>query len=203
MSRHALLGTGGCYLIAAIVAVVLAPSRLMAVRPYRPSDAELARYPIIVIARWNKGLVQQANGERQTELLVERVIKGPIEPGTHRIILGFGICWPRKDGGPIECILPSSETSGDVEEVTESNIWLLQRARSADPDDAERYLKLDTYRGVQPLSRQAEFEKLGVNQRVVPCVLATLFVLITAATTMWWRRQAPHRHSKAPGPNNG
>ncbi len=123
------------------------------------SDEALARLPIIVVGRWNKapfrahqriedhprmGEVETAS-EGHTELVVERVITADIKPGTHKLLLGFRLGWPREDGGPL-MRFTSSEEMGNVEDVAESNLWFLLRKRSWDQADSHNYLALESCR---------------------------------------------------------
>jgi hypothetical protein len=143
------------------------------IAPAHVSDEELARYPVIVVGRWNKAPLRPhirlephpgkgevcTASETHTELVVERVIRGNISPGTHRILLGYRIGWLRPDGGKVIAYW-SSEQWGDVEEVGESNLWFLVPERSWDESDSHTYLMLETCRGVQPLEREGYFRAL-------------------------------------------
>jgi hypothetical protein len=159
---------------AAVSATLLVCGVGRCLSPPASTDEELARHPIIVVGRWNGARLRPHErlepsptvgqhvtaSETHTELIVERVIKGDIQPGTYRILLPFGIGWLRPDGGRVMAYW-SSEKSGDVEEVTEPNLWFLLPARSWDESDRESYLGLATYRGVQPLSKEDYFRELA------------------------------------------
>ena len=64
------------------------------------SDKEFVEYPIIVVAKWNKApLVKHDRvegnvcyeGETHTEILIERIIKGKVALGKHKVLLRWGI----------------------------------------------------------------------------------------------------------------
>jgi hypothetical protein len=195
---------------------MLACSVSRAIAPAFVSDEELAQYPVIVVGRWNKAPLRPhdrlipcpekgendficTDSEIHAELVVERVIKGDISPGTHRILLGFRIGWLRPDGGRVMAYW-STEEMGDVEEVCESNLWFLVPARSWDENDRHSYLMLDTYRGVQPLEREAYFRGLAqiydepqARRPLVTwlwTVAAGVVILLGALLAKrWWRRR--------------
>jgi hypothetical protein len=136
-------------------------------------DEVLAQQPIIVIGKWNKTALTnhslvKGDGplkvlqceEVHTELIVQKVIKGDIKPGTHKILLGFRIGWLRKDGGPVMSFM-SSEMVGDVDDVCDSNLWFLESKKSWDKTDTSTYLALETYRGVQPAVLEGYFNALA------------------------------------------
>src|SRR2546425_11911831 len=90
--------------IVGLAAVFLAalPKRVAAIIPRSVPDEELAQKPIIVVARWPKARFTNHNliehnavyeEEVHTELVVERVIKGDLSPGRHRLLFGWGVSW--------------------------------------------------------------------------------------------------------------
>ena len=137
-----------------------------------------------------------------TEIEIERVIQGDIQPGPHTIMTGFRIGW-FEHGGPVIAFW-STEMIGDVREVTEPNLWFLHYKKSWDPADTKTYLLLDTYRSIQPLDREAHFLSLRSPPEVpgpeeVPSnlspwlpglVLLGIAVLVAYALACfrsWWR----------------
>lgn len=161
-------------------AILAACPEANAIAPCFVSDAELVEKPVIVVARWDKspqvprrkieGNVCVAT-ETHTEIIIERVIKGKVKPGKHAIILGFALflgC-PHEieveDGAEEDDFYPvwsctSTEVFGEAENVTESNIWFLERMRSWDDTDEKEYLALTTYRGVQPMVLESYYAAL-------------------------------------------
>lgn len=175
-------------LLATILAYSHPSSLVSSIPPPYVSDSELASCPVIVVARWNKSPLrahsnvrEKAEGgkelvatESHTELVIERVIKGDIKPGTHKILLGFRIAWAREDGGQVMSYM-STEMMGDVDEVKDSNLWFLAPKRSWDQKDAHTYLALETYRGVQPRALESYFVALNSKnpKRDIPKLLPT------------------------------
>lgn len=153
--------------VAAGIVVLLAVSRAGAIPPPFVSDQSLAESPIIVVAKWNraawddKSLVEGnllKEHELRTQIEIERVIQGDIEPGTHTILVGFAIGW--SDELPVVTSYMSTEMIGDAE-ATKPNLWFLERKRSRIESDTTEYLFLKTYRGVQPLELEPYFTALG------------------------------------------
>jgi hypothetical protein len=124
-----------------------------AIAPQFVSDEELAAYPIVVVGKWEKGPFKanhryEDRGEQKvitaiesfTALNVLRVIKGDVKPGVHMLKRGWGIAWAA-DGGWVTSGT-STELLGDVKNVTQPNIWFLQKARSWDESDKTEYLSV-------------------------------------------------------------
>jgi len=164
----------------ALVLTALTATHAGAIAPPFIPDDELAQKPIIVVGRWNKAPLKERSGdvyreyEIHTALLVERVIAGHIKPGTHKMLLGRLTGWPRDDGGPVMSFT-STEMIGDVEEVADLNLWFLVPKKSWDKTDGTTYLRLDTYRGVQPLQLERYFCALRAQnpKQEVPKLLAS------------------------------
>jgi hypothetical protein len=58
------------------------------------TDEELARMPLIVVARWPRAKrIYHDRGEGHTELIVERVLKGNISPGRQKLLFSSDIGW--------------------------------------------------------------------------------------------------------------
>src|SRR5262245_40441786 len=80
-----------------------------AIAPPYVADDELAAYPIVVVAKWDKAPVRPHHryvGDKQegitkieayTRLNILTVIKGKIEPGQHDLMMNGGITW-QEDG---------------------------------------------------------------------------------------------------------
>jgi hypothetical protein len=137
---------------------------IFAFGPSYISDKELAAYPIIVVARWEKAPFKSHNEigpgpygdwdgveefEGFTNLHILRVIKGDIQPGIRRLMVGWGIGW--QDDGTDIASYTSTELEGDVKNVTKPNIWFLKPAQSWDKSDTTNYISVNNYREVQPL----------------------------------------------------
>ena len=133
------------------------------------SDRTLLQYPIIVVGKWagtpfkDQRRVEEDTEywfELRTDLIIERVIKGDIAPGTYPLLLvGYSRCYWSAKGGVIHTGT-SSEMVGDAP-VQESNLWFLTRRRSWNPKDGQMYLAIEHYRAVQPLSLEPYFKALG------------------------------------------
>ncbi len=158
------------------VSVVVLPSMLLTCVAARASghvsgDA-LVRKPLIVVARCptasaerhdlveNKAVVQ---AEGHTELIVERVIKGDIRPGSYKLLFGWGVEWPDEEALPSDRTL--SHRLGQVADITQPNLWFLSRKRSWDKADPTVYLSLDTYQCVQPVVLETYFAALQDRNR--------------------------------------
>jgi hypothetical protein len=143
-----------------------------AVAPRYLSDEELARFPIVVVAKWEKapftphhksvekeGCEVIVAVEAFTELRVERVIRGDVEPGARTLMVGWGIGWS-KDGTFVNSA-SSTELPGDVEDIKVPCLWFLRRKKSWDEKDPQEYLSIDHYRAIQPLCLENYFAALG------------------------------------------
>ena len=148
--------------------VVLLAVAAFAIAPPHVSYEELAKYPIVVEARWNGEAItdhSEVDGnvrktwELRTEIVVERVVRGDIKPGTHTVLLGWPIAW-EKDGGPVRGY-SSTQVVGPACEVKDCNLWFLRRGRSWDKADPGPYLMLETCQGVQPLVLEPLFSALN------------------------------------------
>ena len=95
-----------------LVVLMMMSSRLAAIAPHIYSDEELAKFPIIVVAKWEKSGFRSHSKESKndqgeavveqwetfTKLNIMRTIKGAgISPGEHELKICFGISW-NKDG---------------------------------------------------------------------------------------------------------
>jgi len=151
--------------------VALRGSSLQAIAPDYRTDEELTRYPIIVVAKWDKAEFEshslvEGNAcmewEAFTELDVQRVIKGDIEPGRHKIMLSYGVGW-FQDGTGLST-RTSTDLPGDVDDVTEPNLWFLDRKRSWDKSDETLYYHVPYYRAIQPRCLEPYFAALGSEE---------------------------------------
>jgi hypothetical protein len=96
--------------------------------------------------------------EVRTELVIDRVIKGNVEPGKHKLLFGFGVTWA-KNGKDVYSGT-STEIPGDVDDVTKPNLWFLSPARSWDSADTTSYLRVRTYRCIQPTTLETYYRTL-------------------------------------------
>jgi hypothetical protein len=164
--------------------------------PYVPvTDEELARMPLIVVARWpNAKRIYHDRGECHTELIVERVLKGNLSPGRYQLLFLSDISW-QPDGtgltsyyGPIRL--------GDEYNVTKPTVWFLSRKRSwNNATDRTLYLSLDSDCGVQPLALEPFYRVLlseTPDQRVSeflnaesPDVVFRALAYINGGATPW------------------
>jgi hypothetical protein len=163
------------------------PSLSRGIAPAFVSDEELARYPIIVVAKWDKAsfrphhrsATDRTNGEiitaieAFTELNILRVIKGPGQPGLTTLKIGGGVGW--STNGDWVNSGTSTELPGDVETVAEPNLWFLKISRSWDQSDTTNYVSLDSYRAIQPLVLENYFVVLptGNPEKEVRALLAS------------------------------
>jgi len=156
--------------MAVLVIAALTATRAIAIAPPYAPDSTLVASPVIVVAKWNgapwkdNSLVQGnqlLEHEVQTEIAIERVIKGDLKPGKHRILVDRGIGWSKKR--PWVMAYWSTQALGDAS-ATEPNLWFLSRKKSRDKTDTHDYLFLGNYRGVQPLSLEPYFEALRAKQ---------------------------------------
>ena len=169
------------------IALCAVPSVSWAIAPPSISDEELARYPIIVVAKWDKTSFRahyrySTNSERgkvitafesYTELNVLRVIKGPMEPGVRMLKIGYGVSW--STNGDQVTSGTSTLLLGEVDTVAEPNLWFLKTSTSWDANDATNYLTLDYYRAIQPLVLEKYFAALpgGKPEAEVRALLAS------------------------------
>lgn len=140
-----------------------------AIGPTYASDRDLAKYPIIVVAKWEKSAFKAhneydkekilVNEELYTRLNVLAVVKGKVQPGQHDLLVNWGIAW-KKDGTEL-----GSGTStwmrGDVDDITKPCLWFLERTRSWDKERQEEYLTVGNFREVQALELKAFFAALA------------------------------------------
>jgi len=165
---------------AALVAALLPVSALAVFPPYYP-DEELVNFPVIVVARWDRGVVSnqsvmEGDHTRRSELHlsldVTRVIKGNIEPGKHTVIMTTQLTWGR-DGRGLETRF-SAWVPPDVDNIATDNLWMLSRQRSCRKDDPTEYLCWKSLRAVQPLALEPYFQALnrGTFNAEAPALLA-------------------------------
>jgi len=140
-------------------------SQAMAVSPPFVSDRSLAEAPFVVVARWDgapfiDASVVKGNWEVQTQIVIERVIKGDINVGKHTILVGYAIGWSKEQ--PWVMSYTSTQMRGDCD-ATKPSLWFLQRKRSMIATDTTNYLFLATYRGIQPLELAPYFKALNTK----------------------------------------
>jgi hypothetical protein len=172
-------------LICALSAVVSPAAWALA--PGYKTDYELSQNPVVVVAQWDRAertphqLIHGNVCERSetfTELNVPRVIKGDVKPGKYRLMYSYGLDW--RDDGTGLSTWTSTDMLGDVENVTQPNLWLLDRARSWDPNDRTEYLDVPHYRAIQPLALEPYFKALlsADRDREVPRLLSSTEPLV-------------------------
>lgn len=153
-----------------------------AMAPSYISDEEFAKYPIIVVARWNKPEFQPHHRqegnvikdiEAFTQLEVVRVIRGDVQPGNNKLKIGWGISWSKN--GEYVTSGTSTELLGDATNISNLNLWFLQRERSWDKRDKTNYLSISHYRSIQPLALEEYFRCLGSKnpEKETPKLLAS------------------------------
>lgn len=166
---------------AAAFALALLPASALAVFPPYYPDEELVNFPIIVVARWDRGPVEdrglvEGDVRKRTEmhltLDVTRVIKGDLAPGKHTILMTTLLTW-RRDGSGLETRF-SSWVPADVGNIAEDNLWLLSRQRSCRQADPAEYPCWNSLRCAQPLILEPYFQALnrGTFSAEVPALLA-------------------------------
>ena len=133
------------------------------------SDPELAKCPLIVVAKWNDASWKNNSRvednivkeyEVATEIEVIRVVQGDVAPGKLTILVGFAIGWSTER--PFVSSYMSTEVAGEAA-ATEDNLWFLSKSRSR--IDSKEYFYLSTHRGVQPLALEPYFKALQ-GQRI-------------------------------------
>lgn len=168
-----------CYFIATLVLAFALGSdhQAHAIAPRHVSDQELAEHPIIVVAKWDKAPAKSHNQYRQhnrlgrvviksevyTSLNVLEVVKGPIKPGNHELMIGWGITW-QTDGTNLRTGT-STDILGDVDDVTKPCLWFLKRTRSWDKTRKSNYLTVSNYREIQPIALREFFIAMGTSDR--------------------------------------
>jgi len=156
--------------LAVVSFLLLSIPRASALAPPYVSDSELAQYPIIVVARWEKSPVTPHNKmdasrdciticEAHTKLRVERVLKGDLKPGVFDMKFDFWCVGWNKDGKQVMSS-SSSMMLGDVDDVTKPTIWFLKKERGWDEKDKTEYLSLSNYREIQPLELEKFYTTL-------------------------------------------
>lgn len=161
-------------------------SEAHAVAPPYVSDEELAAYPIIVVAKWDKAPVKPHHQyvedkdfgqavikiEAYTRLNILAVINGIVKPGEHELMINSGITW--QDDGTYVNSGTSTQLPGDVEDVTKPCLWFLTRTRSWDEKRKDECLTVANYREVQPLELKTLYVALRNRdaQTEVPKLLA-------------------------------
>ena len=129
-----------------LIVLLLATSPLFAIAPRNYTDAELANFPVIVVAQWEKQkkdkasvfrrhckIVKNERGEKiikrfefYTKLKIIRTVKGDeIKPGEYDLKGSFGISW-RLDGTGLESGT-STQILGDVDDLTVPRLWFLKQ----------------------------------------------------------------------------
>ena len=147
---------------------------LLAIARRIHSDEELAQFPIIVVAKWEKagfrshakkpknsrGEAVVEQWETYTKLKIIRTIKGDgVLPGEHELMIGYGISWD-KEGKGLESGT-STQILGDVDDVTVPRIWFLRKDRSWDSKDQNDYLAISNFRCVQDVILEEFFVAVG------------------------------------------
>lgn len=130
-------------------------------------DTELAKYPIIVIGKWEKAKfenksVVEGNVMKKyfvtTKFVIEKVIAGEAEVGKQTVSIGLRIGWEADMDYQVWSYM-STEMPGDAN-ANESNLWFLKRKQFDDGGGIKDYLHLDSYRGIQPKVLEGYFGAL-------------------------------------------
>ncbi len=154
--------------LASVLFVACTGSAHSAIPPSYVSDQQLAKSPIIVVAKWEK---VQRTGERdrdkpfvaQTKLRILRTVKGPkIDQEVIDLKLGWQISW----GNDGEFLNSATSTNllGYVEDVTVPCLWFLDRANVWEPQSPDHELSIDHYRKIQPLELEAYYLALETER---------------------------------------
>jgi hypothetical protein len=178
--RAAALAAGAAAIAAA--QILLCERYADGIAPGHLTDEELARFPLIVVARWNRAPFEahhriEQNALRdydlRTRIEVIRVIRGDLEPGEHTVMLDFGIGW-EETGGQVMSYT-STQLGGDAEEVLKPNLWFLTRKRTWDAADKTEYLHVPHYRAIQPSELEPFYLALRSEdgRREIPKLLAS------------------------------
>lgn len=152
------------------------------------TDAQLSKYPVIVIAKWEKAPFVWNRSpddpaidkiEAFTRLRILEVIRGDVTPGEALIMTGWGIGW-NKEGTELRTHT-SSDLLGDVDDVTKPAIWFFKRKRSWDKSRKEEYLSVTNYREVQPIELKDFYAAMTREDadQVVPTLLSMERTLIS------------------------
>ena len=161
----------------ALCLALLCAGNAVAMAPGYLSDEELAGFPIIVVAQWERAGFEAhheyekredfgtvlVTAETYTKLRIVRVVKGPeLKAGQHDLMAGMGISW-RKDGTRLSSGT-STDLLGDVQDITKPSLWFLKRARSWDKKRPNEYVWVHNYRQIQPLELEEYFLALGSDR---------------------------------------
>jgi hypothetical protein len=172
--------------LAAILAVniLFCPAWVLAIAPNYVSDVELASYPIVVVARWEKaGFNRHAKhtecgqgvleSEAYTRLNILSVLRGTIELGEVDLQINYGISWA--EDGTFVNSGTSTQLVGDVNDITKPCLWFLKRKRSWDEERKDEYLSVSNYREIQPVELKEFYQTLAKPdaKTAVPKLLAT------------------------------
>ena len=156
------------------VALLVVVGPLSAMAPNIFSDEELAKFPVIVVGKWEKVAFRSHRQERKnddgetvvekwevyTKLKILRTIKGPnLALGEHELKVGRGIAW-NEEGKGLETGT-STQIPGDVDDITKPRIWFLRKDRSWDSKDQTEYLSISNFRCVQDLALEKFFVAAG------------------------------------------
>ena len=169
-------------LIVVSLAGLLSPRNILAIAPPYLTDSELAGHPVLVVAKWNKAPMRphrlsEGNVLKKfevfTDIEVIRVIKGDIKPGTHTLLLGWGIGW--EENGKGLRTGTSTDLPGDVDDVSKPNLWFLDRSKSWDESDKKTYYHLTNYRAIQPRNLESYFKAVAAREprKEVPTLLSS------------------------------
>lgn len=173
-SRRQLFRTHG---LAWMLTAALVPLSPAAARPTeifaQETDVALAASPIIVIGYWPKApriphrIIRGDTIERdetRTKLVITKVLHGSISPGSHELLYSYGVGWndQGKDLNSASSTLAMTNT-----DVSKPNIWFLTWGKGWDPADKHQYLKLGTYRCIQPPNLAPLYESLRGADRDV------------------------------------
>ena len=160
--------------IACAAVMVCAPPGF-AKTPPRLTDKQLAESDIIVVAAWDDNGVtvhsrtewnDELNGFELkqfgavTQIRVIRSLRGDLEPGRHRVGVGFQMGFPKKRGAFTFAFDGSDHVECPVGDVTQPCLWFLTPERSWGDNDAPLLPALTSPYCIQPLEAEGRFKAL-------------------------------------------
>jgi len=132
--------------------------------PFDP-EIDLPRHPVIVVGWWSNAAIvehhrtEDVEGrevileqEYRTTLVVDKVLKGDLSPGTHQLLLDPDMLWMMQ------------HRENDALDPTRPALWFLVQGGSWDRNDTTRLLRLHRPDCVQPVALAEFFLALSAGQ---------------------------------------